>query len=898
VALIVVVFATVEIALLGLTLRGLSLLAAIGSFGGAVRDWSASRQEAADSLREYVKTGRLSDLARFDEALASLSHYSRVRREISRTEPSTDVIATELLAAGVSDRDVSIMVPAVRWVRFLPDYEPAMVSWAAFDHQVARLNETANELRYRRAHRQPVPVDSMLARIDRHDRLLQQVSDDFAASLSDSARWLQECLAAAELATTALLLSTGVSLALVLLRRVRKSERARADSDQRYQALLTQDAVGIWQHSRDGQVLFANPALLRMFGVDRLPALRPWERFFTAENLEVIRAEQEKQVDGVASTFEVEIQPAGRNDTVRLLISGSPVTDDRGVVQSIIGTCLDISERSRVERALAESESRLRLITGQMPAFLWTTDRALRYTFALGRSSERGMALALGRTVEQVFGGGSTDSAGVSAHWRALQGESVTFEHTADERVYQLHVEPLRDSDGTISGTVGVSLDITERKNFESRLSHLATRDPLTDLFNRRRFEEELDREVARANQNGGHSALLWCDLDRFKEINDTLGHHAGDRLLIHVANALRAELRTGEILGRLGGDEFGVLVPGAGRREAEVLARRLLDVVSRDAIEVGGQGVHASASIGLVVLPGDGATAEELLSHADLAMYQAKREGRNRYAVFALETDMRAVLGSQLTTAEMLRSCLREDRLVLHMQPTVELRTGQIARWEALVRMPGPDGTLLQPASFLPIAERFGLARSVDRWVLARTVDLIRDYERRGERVVVAVNVSSVWLADEELPEVAGALFGKTGVDPSSLVFEIKERAAVRDQDGAKRLIDRLVSLGAQVAVDDFGLGFSSFDLFRRLQVRYLKIDGSFIRGLGNDSVNRALVRGMIEMAHTLGMAVVAEYIDTAETVSWLTDQHCDFGEGWFLGRPRPIEELLPPTM
>jgi EAL domain-containing protein (putative c-di-GMP-specific phosphodiesterase class I) len=278
--------------------------------------------------------------------------------------------------------------------------------------------------------------------------------------------------------------------------------------------------------------------------------------------------------------------------------------------------------------------------------------------------------------------------------------------------------------------------------------------------------------------------------------------------------------------------------------------------------------------------------------------MYQAKREGRNRYSVFALESDMRAMLGSQLNTAELLRSCLRDDRLVLHMQPIVALHTGQVARWEALVRMQAPDGTLLQPASFLGIAERFGLAREIDRWVLGRAVDLIRDYERRGERMVVSVNISSVWLADEELPAKAGALIGRTGVDPSSLVFEIKERAAVRDQEGAKRLIDRLVSLGAQVAVDDFGLGFSSFDFFRRLQVRYLKIDGSFIRGIGDDPVNRALVRSMIEMAHTLGMAVVAEYVDSAETLSWLTDQQCDFGEGWFLGRARPIGELLPPTM
>ena len=223
-----------------------------------------------------------------------------------------------------------------------------------------------------------------------------------------------------------------------------------------------------------------------------------------------MRREQAKLLDGAESTFEVEIQPVGRPEQVRLLISASPVTDDRGVVQSILGTCLDISERSKVERALAESESRLRMIMGQMPTFLWTTDRALRYTFALGRSSERGMALSLGRTVEQVLGSRSGESIGVTAHWRALQGESVTFEHTFDDRVYQLHVEPLRDGDGAISGTIGVSLDITERKSFEARLCHLASRDPLTDLFNRRRFEEELDREVdARQQQRRSQRAPL-----------------------------------------------------------------------------------------------------------------------------------------------------------------------------------------------------------------------------------------------------------------------------------------------------------------------------------------------------------------------------------------------------
>ncbi|HYG62319.1 MAG TPA: EAL domain-containing protein, partial [Thermoanaerobaculia bacterium] len=439
-----------------------------------------------------------------------------------------------------------------------------------------------------------------------------------------------------------------------------------------------------------------------------------------------------------------------------------------------------------------------------------------------------------------------------------------------------------------------VSLDISERKRFEAQLSHLANHDALTGLYNRHRFEEELKLQLSQAHRYLVHGALLWCDLDQFKDINDSLGHRAGDELLIKVATSLREQVRDTDILARPGGDEFAVLLPFTSRDEAQQIATRLLDGIRRNPLIVGGKPVRTTASIGIVLYPEHGATTEELLAHADVAMYQAKHEGRNRSMVFSGDREWQAQLSSGMERVGHLREALEHDLFQLYLQPIVDIRTGEVARFELLLRMLGADGRILTPESFLGVAERFGLMRDIDHWVVSRAIRLIAQQWRQGRDLYLEVNLSGTAFTDlEMLPWIQREL-AATQIDPSRLVLEITETAAVTDLSQARRFIETLKELGCQFAVDDFGVGFSSFYYLRHLPVDLLKIDGSFIENLPRDPVNQNLVKAMVEMARGLGIQTVAEYVGDAETMAWLRDAGLDYAQGYYLGRPGPAWQVL----
>jgi len=455
------------------------------------------------------------------------------------------------------------------------------------------------------------------------------------------------------------------------------------------------------------------------------------------------------------------------------------------------------------------------------------------------------------------------------------------WQHAAGHHVWvMVSASLLHDATGQPMCVLLQLQDIDERKHLERQLEYLADHDPVTGLYNRRRFERELGRELAYVRRYGGCGAVLMLDLDDLKRVNDRYGHAAGDQLIASVAGLLRARLRSTDVVARMGGDEFAVMVPRATLAEAESLARELNQVVRESG---------ASASIGLGCFDGTGElTCEEVLLSADHAMYAAKEAGRDRFVSRPSEEQVGSAARERLTWPGRIRKALDEDLFELHAQPVVGLATGAAHHHELLIRLPGDDGELILPSAFLYTAERFGLARQLDRWVVSRAAELAA----AGHQL--AVNISSESLTDPGLPLFVEDALARAGAKPSDLVFELTERAAISSFAQAREFIEYMAGLGCHFALDDFGAGFGCFYYLKHLPLDYLKIDGEFVRALPQSRTDQILVASVVELARGLGKQTIAEYVGDDATVELLRALGVDFAQGFHTGCPVPVAEAL----
>ncbi|HEX5480572.1 MAG TPA: EAL domain-containing protein [Dehalococcoidia bacterium] len=449
-----------------------------------------------------------------------------------------------------------------------------------------------------------------------------------------------------------------------------------------------------------------------------------------------------------------------------------------------------------------------------------------------------------------------------------------------------------RSETGDVDFYSVIARDISERKRTEEQLVRLANQDPLTGLFNRRRFVEELDRQLGEACRYGLHGALLFFDLDQFKDVNDSRGHRAGDELLAGLATLLREQLRATDIIGRLGGDEFAVLLPRTSAETARTTAAALLERIRAHTFTVGGAPLRVTASMGVAAIPDGSERSDEILSRADLAMYRAKEEGRNRFSVFEPDGDWQAQIESRIGWNQRIREALEHDRFVLYAQPILDIEDGAVTRYELLLRLDEGGEDIVLPGAFLDLAERTGLIQDIDRWVVRTAIDILAAH--RDEAVIFEVNLSGRAFADRQLLPMIQAELEVTGIDPSRLVLEVTETAAIANLDDALKFVRTLRSIGCGFALDDFGVGFSSFSHLKHLPVDYLKIDGSFIRDLPRNATDQHLVRAIVAVAGGLGKRTIAEFVGDAETVRLLAEYGVDFAQGYHIGEPRPIEELL----
>jgi diguanylate cyclase (GGDEF)-like protein len=435
---------------------------------------------------------------------------------------------------------------------------------------------------------------------------------------------------------------------------------------------------------------------------------------------------------------------------------------------------------------------------------------------------------------------------------------------------------------------------LAQAEKTEAQLRYIADHDSLTGLLDRRRFRSELDQYVSFSARYGGQGAVMIIDIDGLKGVNDSLGHHAGDVLIRRVAGIMRERMRATDIVARLSGDEFAVLLPQTDTEGALQLGEDLRAQVAESAA-ADHDGLGTTISVGITMFGGEREVgAEAILVAADQAMYRAKEEGRNQIALFQDPREPQRQGQRRQTTTARIRDALTHDRLSLHTQPIHNLASGGIERYELLLRMTGDNGELLPASAFIEAAERSGMVQELDRWVVVRALELLAGRERQGDPVSLHVNLSGASVADLSVLEFIERRLDEGEADPALCTFEITETARVHDYEAAGGFADRLTEFGCQVAIDDYGAGFGPFHYLKQIPFDLIKIDGSFISDMPNSDADQLTVQAIVQIARGLGKTTIAEYVQDDLTTQMLREYGVDMAQGYHLGRPVDVAEAL----
>jgi len=564
-----------------------------------------------------------------------------------------------------------------------------------------------------------------------------------------------------------------------------------------------------------------------------------------------------------------------------------------------IGGQIMAGRRAAMQR-LRDSDERFRRLTALSSDWYWEQDSGLRFTtLSPGLEAKAGIGPArmLGKTLPEVA------AVAGRANWEAYAGASAArlpfanleCQSTDDSgalRWLSLSGEPLFDADGSFLGYYGTGRDITARKEAEERIHFQAHHDALTGLPNRLLLLDRLEHAIAQADRDGHAIWVVFVDLDRFKRINDSLGHKSGDLLLQRVAQRMQDHLRPSDTIARLGGDEFVLVLSDWPAGSLSLgLMQQMLDAVHAP-FAAGDNAITISCSAGIAIYPGDAGTAEMLVERADVAMYRAKEAGRNNAHFYKAE--MNALAMRRLRLESDLRSALEAEEFVLHYQPQMDLATGRIVGVEALLRWQQARSGLTQPLEFIGVAEEIGLIVPLGDWVLETACRQAVAWQRRGfPDLRMAVNLSARQFAQKGMVATISAALQRSGLDPALLEIEITESLMMADVEQAVTTLTDLKRLGVHVSVDDFGTGYSSLAYLKRFPIDVLKIDRSFVRDIVSDASDAAIVAAIISLAHSLGLSVVAEGVEQQDQLIYLAGCGCDTVQGYMVSPPMRAEAL-----
>jgi diguanylate cyclase (GGDEF)-like protein/PAS domain S-box-containing protein len=681
------------------------------------------------------------------------------------------------------------------------------------------------------------------------------------------------------------------------------AENALRESEERYRLLVERMREGLVQAGNDGVLQFVNDRFCEMVGYSReeLVGLKGDLLLAYPEDIEMMREKIRLRMRHIADQYEIRVR---RKDgtVVWLEIGGAPVTDADGKVVGSIGVHNDVTERRMAEEALRESEARYRLM-------------AENSTDMISRTSTKGIILYASDACRRLVGYDPSELVGRSfydfifevdreevRYLASLIHESgpTTFAYRVEKKDgslvwFETTSRSVRDAlSGKIREIVGVSRDVTERKRVEEQIEYQAYHDALTGLPNRRLFRDRLTVALAHARRMKHPLAVMFLDLDRFKVVNDTLGHSTGDELLKAIAARLQASLREEDSIARMGGDEFTVLLADLKTADAAAkIAQKVLDTIALP-VQIEGTELFITTSIGIALFPSDGDTAEVLLANADHAMYRAKDAGRNSYQMFTPAMNSRAL--ERLSLENDLRHALDRGELELHYQPQINIASGRVTGVEALLRWNRPGFGLVGPMDFIPIAEETRLIVPIGEWVLREACRQAREWQGDHESGFrMAVNLSPRQFQHSDLPQVIASALELSGLTPSDLELEITESLAMQNTSRTIATLHRLREMGVQIAIDDFGTGHSSLNYLRSFPIDSVKIDQEFVQEIEASAPDRAIVSAVIGMARGLRLRVTAEGVETPEQLEFLREQGCEEVQGFLFGEPVPATAFQP---
>ncbi|MGB7448541.1 MAG: EAL domain-containing protein, partial [Ornithinimicrobium sp.] len=639
--------------------------------------------------------------------------------------------------------------------------------------------------------------------------------------------------------------------------------QAAAGQGARTQGLIGAEGLLLEAHSSPKNMAMLQPLLLR------------------ALNGQECRVEVNATKNGAAHEVVVSPLPLTPEGTKQVLIVGRDVSADR--------------ERARELEASTERAERLFTDAPHGVALLGSDSTVLR----LNQSMAAWVGNATGVRLRDLAGPGQKDA--LDVHLEEAISRRPALVRTDWELVMpdgqELHLglssRAVQDIHDDADDVVLVNaVDVSERRGYERRLAHLAEHDALTGLANRRKFDQELQRHGEWCQRYGNTGALLLLDLDHFKDVNDSLGHHSGDQLIVSTGAVIRSGVRSTDLVARVGGDEFAVLLPQGDRQAAEAVGRNLVEKVRQHTATFDGTRRRVTASIGGVTFADAVDNGTDILGLADMMMYDAKEAGRDRCLVLDRDKFAQPRMSARLQWRERIERALENDAFVLHLQPIYDLATDRVHAAEALLRM--NDDGLVGPNRFLYVAEQTGLAPAIDAWVVRRSVGLLAELRRHDPHFSLEVNLSAHSIGDPTVERTIVESLKAHDVEPSALILEITETAAVADIQAARAFAERMTALGCQFALDDFGAGFGSFYYLKHLLFDFVKIDGEFIANCSSSRVDRTILRSIVGIARGLGKRTVAEFVTDADVLQVVREEGVDFAQGFEIGKPVSTREFV----